>query len=432
VEQAWRTWDRRGVAQFRQTHNLHPRVRLLLEAELPDVRTELIRNGAYRMNMIGGLPPTITDREPRPGDDRFLTDTARRSTAEYTFANAARKEPRLTVERGVKVAGVLCGAPVINGIPHVVGAITSTGREVRADLVVDAMGRRSTIGGWLTAAGGRPPIEEAEDCGFTYYTVYFTGSRPPLLGPVVTEFGTISFITLPSDNGSWGITVWCASGDQPLKALRNLETFKRVVALSPVQAPWLDGQAITEVLPMSGTVDRYRRFVVDGRPVVTGMVAVADAWACTNPSAGRGIALGLAHAICLRDTLRQTGGAPVQLANAFHEITEAELAPWYTSQIHTDRNRYRTMDALRRGHPAPPPAADEYSRRERLFWHAMPFDPDLFRAAVEILSALTLPHDIYERPGIMDRAESIVRQLPVAAPAMPGSSRADLLAAISQ
>ena len=430
VEEAWQRWDRRGVAQFRQTHNLHPRVRHLLEAELPDLRDGLVRNGAYCLNMIGNLPPMITDREPHPGDDRFLADTARRSTAEYIFADAARNEPRVTIERGVRVTGVLTGPSAGDHVPHVIGAVISDGREIRADLVVDAMGRRSKIGDWLAAAGGRPPYEEAEDCGFTYYTVYFTGSRPPLLGPVLMEFGTISMITLPADNDIWAITVWCASGDQPLKALRDLEIFKKVVALSPLQAPWLEGQAITPVLAMSGNVDRYRRFLVNDKPVVTGIVAVADAWACTNPSAGRGISLGLTHAVQLRDTLRGTGGEPIPLARAFDEITEAELTPWYTSQIRNDRTRYRAMDALRQGHTPPPPADDDYSRCERLFWEAMPFDPDLFRAAMEIIGALTLPRDIFARPGIMDRAEAVVSQLPADAPAMPGPNRADLLAAL--
>jgi 2-polyprenyl-6-methoxyphenol hydroxylase-like FAD-dependent oxidoreductase len=430
VDEAWRTWDRRGVAQFRQTHNLQPRVRQLLEAELPDVRDRLVRNGAHRLDMIANLPPMITDRTPRPGDDRFVTDTARRSTAEYTFADAARNEPGLTVERGIRVTGVLTGSSAITGVPHVVGVVTSDGSEIRADLVVDAMGRRSKIGDWLTAAGGRPPYEEAEDCGFSYYTVYFSGTQPPLLGPVITEFGTLTFITLPADDNVWSITMWCASGDQPLKALRNRETFKKVVALSPMQVPWLDGKAITDVLAMSGPVDRYRRFVVDGKPVVTGIVAVADAWACTNPSAGRGIALGLAHAILLRDTIRETGGDPVRLAYAFDEITETELTPWYTSQIRGDRNRYRTMDALRQGHPPPPPASDDYSQRERLFWQAMPFDADLFRAAMEMISALTLPSDIYARPGLMERAADIVSSMSPEDFAVPSHSRADLLAAI--
>ena len=182
---------------------------------------------------------------------------------------------------------------------------------------------------------------------------------------------------------------------------------------------------------MSGTVDRYRRFVVDGKPVMTGMVAVADAWACTNPSAGRGISLGIGHAVCLRDTIRETAGDPVQLAQSFHEITEAELTPWYTGQIRADRRRYRAMDALRQGREPPPPSNDDDSRQEHLFWQAMAFDPDLFRAAIEIVSVLTLPRDIYARPGVMDRAQAIVQQRPAEAPAMPGPSRADLLAAVS-
>lgn len=143
-------------------------MRLILDAELPDLRDGLIRNGAYRLDMIGNLPPMITDRDPRPGDGRFLTDTARRSTAEYTMAAAARIEPRVTIERGITVAGLRTGPSVINGVPHVVGAITVDGHELRAGLVVDAMGRRSRIGRWLTSAGGRPPYEETADYGFTY------------------------------------------------------------------------------------------------------------------------------------------------------------------------------------------------------------------------------------------------------------------------
>ena len=80
-----------------------------------------------------------------------------------------------------------------------------------------------------------------------------------------------------------------------------------VVRACPLQAHWLDGQPITDVLAMSGVVDRYRRFVVDGAPVVTGLLAVADAWACTNPSAGRGMTVGFMHAVRLRDVAARQG-----------------------------------------------------------------------------------------------------------------------------
>ena len=85
---------------------------------------------------------------------------------------------------------------------------------------------------------------------------------------------------------TWSMTIFSASGDAPLKALRGVECFTRVVRACPLQAHWLDGEPITRVLAMGGILDRYRRFVVDGNPVVTGYAAVGDAWACTNPSAG--------------------------------------------------------------------------------------------------------------------------------------------------
>ena len=80
----------------------------------------------------------------------------------------------------------------------------------------------------------------------------------------------------------------------------NPEKFDKVVRACPLHADWLDGKPITDVLPMAGILDKYRRFIVDGEPVATGFAAVGDAWACTNPSAGRGLSVGLMQAQRLR------------------------------------------------------------------------------------------------------------------------------------
>ena len=69
-----------------------------------------------------------------------------------------------------------------DGVPHVVGVRTDAGEELRADLVVDAAGRRSSLPKLLTAIGARAPIEEKEDCGFVYYGRHFRsadGEMPP-------------------------------------------------------------------------------------------------------------------------------------------------------------------------------------------------------------------------------------------------------------
>jgi hypothetical protein len=123
------------------------------------------------------------------------------------------------------------------------------------------MGRRSRAE-LLTAIGAREPHVEAEYCGFVYYTRYFTGpSRPARLGPSLVPIGTISLVTIDSDNDTWSVTVFSSSGDAPLKALRDPECFTRLIRACPRQAHWLDAQPITGVLAMAGVMDRYRHRV---------------------------------------------------------------------------------------------------------------------------------------------------------------------------
>src|SRR5262249_46951316 len=46
ADEAWTDWARPGVVQFRQPHFLQPRVRHVLDRELPDARDALIAAGA--------------------------------------------------------------------------------------------------------------------------------------------------------------------------------------------------------------------------------------------------------------------------------------------------------------------------------------------------------------------------------------------------
>jgi 2-polyprenyl-6-methoxyphenol hydroxylase-like FAD-dependent oxidoreductase len=423
---AWDAWGRKGVAQFRQPHNFMPGLRLLLEAELPDLQDALRRAGASKLDFVHPLPPFFADQSARPIDDKLWTYTARRPAGEWVFADAACTQPRLTVRRGVQAVGLLTASPE-NGTPHVIGVRTADGAALHADLVVDAMGRRSTSPGWLTAVGARAPYEEQADCGFTYYTRYFSGVEPQRIGPVFSILGTIAVLTLPGDNETWSVTIMTASGDRPLKTLRHTEPWMNTIRACPLHAHWLDGDPLTDVLPMSGVVDRYRRFVVDGAPVATGFVAVADAWACTNPSAGRGLAVGFLHAVRLRDALREAGDAPAALVERFDALTEADVAPWYHAQITGDRLRFAQIAALREGREPPQPA-DELSRLLVSLFAAMPADPELFRAGLEYVSTITPIQQILERPEVKQRLDAAKEALRDSPPfQMPGPDRNQLL-----
>ena len=425
-QSAWEQWTRGGVAQFRQPHNFMPGLRLLLEADLPDVQDALRDAGASRFDLLHPLPP-FPDQSPRPIDDKFWTYTARRPLGEWVFANAAEQERRITVRRGIQVAGLLTGAEAIRGVPHVTGVRIVDGEELRADLVVDASGRQSRSLEWLTAIGATPPYEEQSDCGFTYYTRYFSGTQPDRRGPTLAPIGTISMLTLPGDNGTWSVTIFAASGDQPLKMLRHEDQWTRTVQACPLHAHWLNGEPITGVLAMGGIVDRYRRFVVNGSPVATGFAAVADAWGCTNPSAGRGLTVGFLHAQRLRDVLRETQGDARRFAEEFDRRTEAEIAPWYHAQIALDRARFAEIEALREGRQPPPPAG-ELARGILSLFSAIGAHPDLFRAALEYVGTITPVQQILARPDVAEGIRAARAAMPAGPPRpLPGPDRQQLL-----
>ena len=424
-ELAWEQWSRDGVAQFRQAHYLQPGGRAVLDAELPDVAAALEAAGAIRFDALSMMPPTITDRTPRPGDERFVTITARRPVLEHVLARAAHSEPGVETRRGVEVRALLTRS--YNGTPHVTGVRTESGEVFDADLVVDAMGRRSQLPRWLAVAGCRPVHEEAEDGGFIYYTRYFRsadGSVPRPLAPLMAPIGTFAIVTLPADNGTWSVTVYISTGDRPLKRLRDPDRWTAVVGACPLQAHWLEGEPITGIDAMSGVIDRYRRLMRDGRPVATGVVPVADAWACTNPALGRGMTLGLMHARRLRDVVRTHLNDPVRLSETWDAVTEAELTPWYRETVAENRGRLRELEALRNGRePGRPTKLTEALNAALLT--AMPHDADLFRVFLAARCCVKPLHEAFACEDTVQRIFDAARDR--TRPTIPGPDREQLL-----
>ncbi len=394
-DEAWAGWTRDGVTQFRQPHYLQPRGRMVLEQELPDVVAALKTAGGLQFDPLRLMPPSIVDHSPREDDERFKTVTASRPVLEQVLARAADAEPGLEIRRGVSVHELTASSR--NGTPHIGGVRTSSGQTLSADLVVDAMGRRSQLPTWLRQTGATGIYEEVEDSGFIYYSRYFrsrNGALPEFRAPIISPLGTFSVLTLPSDNQMWSVTLFTSAGDQPLKRLRDPDLWNSLVAACPLHAHWLDGIPISGVLPMAGVTDRYRRFMAAGKPVATGIAPLGDAYACTNPTNGRGMSLGLMHVRRLRDVIRAYGDDPLEFANVWDAVTEAEITPWYRENVEEDRARLGEIEALRSGRQPEPPCTAHALLRGALF-ASVPRDPDAFRAYLAWRSCLTLLRETF-------------------------------------
>jgi len=180
--------------------------------------------------------------------------------------------------------------------------------------------------------------------------------------------------------------------------------WEAVVRSLPLAAHWLDGTPIDDgVQVMARLEDRYRSFVVDGKPVATGVVAVADSWACSNPANGRGASIGMLHALTLRDQLRAAGlDDPAAFAEAFHRATTETVEPWYRATLATDRYRIGEIEAGIRGvaYDSPDPAYE----LEKALNIATGRDPECTRATFDIGFVLRTPEEVFARPGLRDKA----------------------------
>ena len=430
-ERAWERWERQGVVQFRQAHYMQPRGTRVLEAELPDVLEAIAGAGATRIEWGRMLPPTITDRTPRPVDEQLTTVTARRPTLEFAMARAAERQDGLTVRRGTGASRL--ETRLSDGTLHVAGVRTDDGERLAADLVVDATGRRSRMPALLReagGAGGSDIAEEGGDSGFVYYTRYFRsadGSTPAPRASLNSPFESHSILTLPADAGTWSVTLYGAAADPPLKRFRHEPVWTAVVRACPLHAHWLDGEPITGIAPMGGVLDRRRRLPADGS--LTGLALLGDAWACTNPSVGRGMSFGFMHGALLRDTLQDHRPGSAEFATAWDEVTEREMGPWYEATVSADRARMAQLEAARDGGPYVVPA-DPASRMRAALPLAMGVDAEAFRAAMEIIGCLALPSEVFARPGMAERVAKAAAARGGDA-RLPGPGRAELLEIVS-
>lgn len=427
-EAAWDDWDRKGVNQFRMLHFFQPRFCELMTKQSPDIVDAMRDAGALEMNPFRDLPAEVTGGM-QPGDERFTAVTARRPVGEAAIASVAATNPNVEIRRGTVVEALLT-EPGAGGVPHVVGVRTDTGDEFRADLVVDAAGRRSTLPGLLSSAGAREPLEEKEDCGFIYWGRHFRssdGSVPPMFGPLLMPCGTVSLLTLPADNGTWGIGVVTSAKDAELRALKDVDVWTRVVKSFPLQAHWLDGEPLDDSIAIMAKIeDRHRALVIDDDPVATGVVAVGDSWAATNPSVGRGMTIGAMHAVALREVMRDPAPDPVELSQQFDAATKKSVEPWYRGTLEFDSARLEEIHCGLEGREFVPEPGYEITKA---LMSAAGKAPDTFRAAMKIVGMLETPEEMLAEPGIFERIVELGGgwrdEVPV------GPTREELLAAIN-
>ncbi|MCX4993649.1 NAD(P)/FAD-dependent oxidoreductase [Streptomyces sp. NBC_00568] len=401
-----------------------------LARELPGTVSRLLSVGGHPHNMIGGSLNVEQVGPRRETDDQFETIAARRPVLEMALFTEASITPGITITCGVTVTGLLTGDAKTLGKPHIAGVTTKGGGSILADLVVDATGRNSHIPGLLAELGAAPAEERAET-GFRYYTRYFrsaSGNLPRQPAWPIYHYNSITAITAPGDNGTWSLTLVTSGRDQELRSLKDPEIWTRVAARYPDVAHWLEGEPITGINVMGGTETKHREYVQDGRPVVTGLVAVGDSWATTNPQYGMGMTMGIWRSLLLRDAIRKHGtDNPVELSIQLERDTEQTLSPIWHGSLSWDTHRLNEIDAEMRGETY---ATDDPDWNLRQLLDATRLqDPEILRGYAEAASMVTPANEVLARDGLLER----ILQLGTGTPRYPfvGPDRTELLALVA-
>lgn len=294
-------WERTGVPHFGQPHMLVPRACKELREWLPEVYAALLSAGAAELDMRSRLHDT---QEPGDEDLRFLA--VRRPVLEGALRAAVLAEPGVQVRFATEFAGLVLD----DG--RVVGVSTSTG-PVASGVVVDAMGRRSPMPGWLAEHGWERPAQESSPCGVVYYSRYYRvrpgGALPTgpwLLGPR-GDLGFLGFATFPGDSGTFAALLAVPTHAPEWKVLHDDDVFDAAVATIPMLSRWVDPELVEPITPVRVMAGMTNTLTREGSASPVGLFTVGDALSHTDPTLAHGIAFALIHARALADALAEPG-----------------------------------------------------------------------------------------------------------------------------
>lgn len=432
VEAAAEAAFRPAAPQLVHAHQYMPLARRILLDQLPEVYSALLRAGAVESPVSDRMPPSLRDRSARPGDEDLTALQARRSTFDWVLRTAAATQRGVHLNGGTRALGLLTSN---DDPPRARGVRTERG-DLRADVVVDAAGRRSPVDGWLAAVGAQEPHTLAAECGVGYYTRHYRLRADA----VRNDAGRLSMVALlpfftvaafGADNGTLTLAFCPLLEDKPLRALRAPAVHEAMAHAVPGVRSWLDAaEPISGVHAMGGLRNSLRRLVVGGRPVVLGLHAVGDSVSTTNPTLGRGLPVALQGATDLAEVLAEHPDDPEAQAHAMDDAVTAHIAPWYTDQATFDSARLTAVRDALGGRPqtSPPPPTDGITPAH--LRAAAAVDPDVFRALTSLISMVRYPDEVYNDPDTHERVRAVFADHPlVPPPARP--SRAEILAAVA-
>jgi flavin-dependent dehydrogenase len=443
--EAFERWNRKGAPQVNHAHAFLGQLHKLIRQHAPELLDRLLEHGADELRFPQMIPPSMATPEFIESDDEITMIACRRITFEWVLRRYVLSDLGVSIDQGTTVLGLVSdeqrgGIPVVRGV-RVENAAGDT-REIAADLVVDASGRRSKIGDWLVAIGCKPIRTQSEPCGIVYscrfYQLAEGAERPFTSGFAGGDLGYLRYGVFPCDSGLYSLICAASPEDRSMRLLQRPEGFEAAMRELPLSRDWLGAglsEPVTDVHTMAGLRNVRRFFVEDGQPMALGFQPVGDALCHSNPLLGRGCTYGWMQAQMLREAIDARPDDLLGMALDFDAKFERAIVPGYEFVRSGDRTFIERERGLREGRePAEPDTPEEQQRfflrgliRDG-FVPAMASDINVLRAFMRVMNLLDPMDAMMKDPTVLAAVMKAYGERETRVQVVDGPSRDDMIA----
>ncbi|CAM5358187.1 FAD-binding monooxygenase OS=Streptomyces antimycoticus OX=68175 GN=SSPO_092100 PE=4 SV=1 [Streptomyces antimycoticus] len=389
---------RSGVPQARHAHLLLEAGHRALEALMPvaGVREELTAAGAVRVPISGvrwlSAAGWLATYE---SEVAFLSCT--RPLLDHTVLRRVRGEPTVRWLENTDVVGLLGAPGEVTGVQvRARGDARAQVREVRAELVVDASGRTSSLPSWMTRLG-RPPPRSAS----TRACPTSAGSTTAPPGRIRASPRSICRPRPLTRRGSAWCCPWRTGDGSPASAVCAGRRPSPVRPVSTGSCGCCGTRACASCWP--GPSPPVRSAASGPAPVCGGTTSAgrrggwsssATPWCTFNPVYGQGITVAALGARALRVAAERQGGIGHRTAHTARKgIAAATNTAWMLSSSEDVRFPATT------GGPAGVSVRAQHRYLDRVIRGAT-VDPRVCKALHEVMSLVAAPTALM-RPAVL-------------------------------
>ncbi|MFH5231215.1 FAD-dependent oxidoreductase [Antrihabitans spumae] len=336
---------RRGVPQSKHPHFMLNSGRRAIESLFPGYEAALLAAGGRMLNPSRDAAYCeAVGWAPRKSGSMTMVYGSR-ILIERVLRDMVRKLDNVTIREEVVVRGIETerggtGSGRVTGVNF---TDANGEQSISADLVVDALGRGSSVPAWLAAAGWAEPPVRSLDAKVAYSSLWYqlppADERPDswwwqhlaimpnqAKGEHPEEFDyLVNFFPIEGDRaiacmGAWGLEL-------PKKTDSFIAAAQRI--RTPVFAAAMkECEQLSEVHLTRSTGNKWRRYDLMPTPPL-GLVAIGDAICAFNPFYGQGMSSAARSAIILAERLRNTTELDTWFFRAFLGDQRKSLqVPW--------------------------------------------------------------------------------------------------------